>query len=154
MNAWFKCLLLQTPPLHSAKNNSHILKHYGQCFLYRNEISPWSGCACSTFAMHSSPKMSCEFPFCSHTCRDFLEPVQQCGSSSAWGSLQYKAHTSCLPVLWTLIFTLTRKKGRVTDDLTLLWMPLSDPQLKTMLPMLRCVRKVQTQLPGLGRNDP
>lgn len=47
-----------------------------------------------------------------------------------------------------------QKKGRVTDDLTLLWMPLSDPQLKTMLPMLRCVRKVQTQLPGLGRNDP
>lgn len=67
LNAWFKCLLLQTPPLPSAENNSHILKHYGQCFLCRIEISPWRGCDCSAFGIHSSLKMSCEFPFCSHT---------------------------------------------------------------------------------------
>lgn len=36
---------------------------------------------------------------------------------------------------------LPEKKGRGSDDLTLLWMPLSDPKFKAMLPMLECVGK-------------
>lgn len=48
------------------------------------------------------------------------------------GSLQHKACVCCLP-LFLDTSPLCREAGQGADYLTLLWMPLSDPQLKTML---------------------
>lgn len=85
LNASFKCLLLQTPPLQSARNNSDIVKHYGQCSLYRNEISPGKhmpsvDLLCTAHQRWAVSSLSA--PTCLGV---FLEPVQQCGGSCTMG---------------------------------------------------------------------
>lgn len=55
------------------------------------------------------------------------------------------AHKLLASFCGPLFSHLTEKKGWGTADLSFLWMPLSDPKFKAMLPVLRCVGKAQRE---------
>lgn len=133
LNAWFKCLLLQTPPLQSDKNNCDIVKHYGQWSLYRNKISLWKvDLLCSAHQKWAVSSLSVP-TFLGFFWRQF----SNVGVLVQWGSLQDKVRVGCLP-LFLGTFPLTVKTGQGID-LTLSQMPLSDCHFKAELPLLWCV---------------